>query len=200
MSTHRRPLALVLCAVLALGLSGGCSTTTIATVWKSPDAGPVRFTRVLAVVLNASPAERRAGEDELARSIRSAPAVPSYTLVSDDDLKDKARVLAAIEGRGFDGAAVIRLVSRDKRTTYVAPQYGPRYDPLNYTYIPPTHATGYTTTDTIITAEASLHSIADRKLIWAGSTTTENPASIEDLVAQAARAAVKELKRAGLVQ
>ncbi len=190
-------------AAAATILSGCTATTSVSTVWKSSDPGPVHFEKVLAVVANASPAERRAGEDELVRSITSTTAVASYTIVSDEDLKDKDKVRAAIEGKGFDGAAVIRLVSTDKRTSYVPPQYNPIHDPLygnfNYNYYD-SRSPGYTTTDTFIACESSLYSVTDKKLIWAGSSTTEDPANIQDLVAQVARGVGKELRAQGLIK
>jgi hypothetical protein len=193
---------LLAAAVIAATLGGCASSTTVSTVWKSPDAAPTQFTKVLAVVLNTSPAERRAGEDELVQSITSAHAVASYTLISDSDIKDKNKIRAVIKEQGFDGAAVIRLVSSQQQTTYVPPRYDPSHDPFDYgtDLAAANNQPGYTTTDTFFAAEISLYSTANEKLIWAGSSTTENPSNIQDLIAQVARAAAAELRRQGLIK
>jgi hypothetical protein len=189
----------VLLAIVLLTCVAGCASTSVATVWKSPDPAPPAFTKVLALVVNASPAERRAGEDELVRSIK-VPAVAAYTLVPDEDTTSKDKIRTDIEGHGFDGAAVIRLVASDKKTTYVPPKYGSLHDPFDYPNAYSSVRPGYTTTDTTITAEASLYSIRDKKLLWAGSTTTTNPSSIRDLIAQVCRSSADELRRQGLLR
>ena len=201
-----RSLAVVVAGVFFCGLCG-CTSTTVTTVWKSPDAGPVHFEKVLALVANASPGERRAGEEELARTIKSAPAAPAYTLVPDSDVADKDKIRADIQGHGFDGAIVIRLVATDQRTTYVPPMYHEYYDSFSFGYYEngngnglPSYTPGRTVTDTYITTEISLYSVNDRKLIWAGSSTTEDPSDIRDLIAQVCRATAAELRKQGLLK
>ena len=68
------------CHLLVTGLllmcGAGCETTTLSTTWKDPAVQTINFKRVIAVVLNSSPAERRAQEDTLAANIRKATVVP----------------------------------------------------------------------------------------------------------------------------
>jgi hypothetical protein len=191
-----------LIAALALVFLAGCNTTSVSTVWKQPDTTPVQFQRIVTLVANATPAERRAGEDELVSLIKSTPAVASYTFIPDTDVADKDKVREAVKAKGFDGALIIRLVATDKQTTYVPPVYDDStYEP----YSPASRTTGlyrpgYTTTDTYVTAETHLYSVKDGKLIWAGSSTTENPVDMQDLVSQVAQGAAAELRKQGLLK
>lgn len=186
--------------IAAIILLTGCrAATTVNTVWKAPEPPKEPFKTVLALVANASPAERRAGEDELVSSIKSAPATASYTLIPDEDLKDREKVRAIIKQHGFDGVVVLRLVSSDTRTTYIPPTYGAYTDPFAYRGPDFTYRGGYTQTDTVVTVETSVYEVRHEQLIWAGSSQTYNPGSISDLVRQVARGAAEEVRRQGLM-
>ena len=185
-------------------LLGGCAPTTVSTVWKSPDAAPVSMKNILAVVANTSPAERRAGEDELVLQIKSAHAVASYTLIPDQYVMNKDQVLVALQQGNFDGMVVIRLVSSNTTTTYIPPDYTLAYDPFGSFAGAGggVYRAGYTTQDTVVTTEISLYSVKSKieSLIWAGSASTSNPSSIQDLVIQISRASVEELKKQGILK
>jgi len=183
---------------------GACQTTTVTTVWKTPDPLPAEpFHKVVALVLNTTPAERRAAEDRLASEISGGRGVPAYTLIPDDDLKDRERVRGILEKAGIDGAVVLRLVSREKQTEYHPPSYTPSssfYGYQSYDLYPPMYQQGYTTTTVVIQAEVSVYAVRDERLLWAGSSETTDPANIQDLVSQVAAATVAELKKQGILK
>ncbi len=193
------------CIAAFLSLLGGCAATSVVTVWKSAQPAPASFKNVLAMVTNTTPAQRRAGEDELVSQIKSAHAVASYTLIPDQDVRDKEKILATLQQHDFDGLVVLRLVSSDTTTTYVPPSYGSGYTPFGgdfefYGY--DAGNPGYTTMDTVVTSEISLYAVTAKieSLIWAGSATTSNPSNIKDLVIQISRASVEELKKQGILK
>ena len=62
------------------------------------------------------------------------------------------------------------------------------------------YSPGYTVTDTIIHTEISVDSVKDQKLLWAGASTTTDPANVKDLVSQIAKAAAAELKKQGMIR
>ena len=70
-----------------------CASTTFVSTWRAPDARPLRLTgrKVVAIFMGRSPAARRRAEDAMAREIsaRGAQGVPSYTVLSDEEVKDK---------------------------------------------------------------------------------------------------------------
>jgi len=185
--------------MLLVALVAGCATTKLSTTWKGPNVGAVSFHKVVVVVLNSTPAERRAQEDLLASYIKRAQAVPSYTIVSDEQLGNRALVKQQIVESGADGAVVLRLIDSRKETTYV-PGTTSYWNEGGGAYAPYHQSPGYEVTDTIVRGEVSLYSVPDGKLLWAGASTTSNPENARDFAMQVARAAGEELRKQGLIK
>ena len=195
--------------LLALMTAVGCqSGTTVSTVWKTSEPLPPPFTKVLTLVVNATPAERRAAEDELVRYLRPGQGLAGYSLISDEDLKNRDTVGRIIQANAIDGLIVLRLVSSDRQSVYYPPTVQPHYGFSDYynsygyyghgaaaTYTP-----GYTVTDTIIHTEISVYSVKDQKLLWSGAGNTTNPSSVTDLALQTAKSAAAELKKQGMIR
>lgn len=180
-------------------LAGCGSPTKLSTSWKNPSAtGPLAFKKVAVVVLNSTPGDRRAQEDELVRHITRTKAVSSHSFVQDNELGDHAKVKQRIIDDGFDGAVVLRLVDTQKETTYVPGNTSYWYDGASF--VPYQYSSGYYVTDTIVRAEVSLYTVPEGKLIWAGSSATTNPANARELAMQVAQAAAAELRKQGLLQ
>ncbi|MBS0197298.1 MAG: hypothetical protein JSR77_11115 [Planctomycetes bacterium] len=197
-----RLLLAVLGALLLTSLVG-CETTTVTTVWKSPD--PPRatpFNKIVGIVVNATPAERRSAEDQLAAEAKNGRGIAAYTLVPDEDLKDREKVKKVLEANGIDGAVVLRLTATDRQSVYHPPVYTPSTSMYGYREydLYRNRSPGYTTTTVTIHAEISIYSVSDEKLIWAGSSSTDDPANIQDLVKQVAKASIAELKKQGLMK
>jgi hypothetical protein len=187
-----------LSAVLSLVLLAGCQATQLTTSWRDPAAGQLSFQKVAVIVLHSSPAERRAQEDAIVEQIHRAKAVPSYTFVSDAELADQETVKRKVREQGCDGAVVLRLVSADKRTTYTMSNPDREWSGTwSLSAAMDTRVSTYT--DTYIQAEVSLYSVADNKLIWAGSASTANPPSARDFALEVAKAAAEELRKQGLI-
>jgi hypothetical protein len=194
---------------LTLSFASGCKTTTLSTTWRDPSVQTLAFQKVVAVVLNSSPAERRAQEDTLATNIKRATVVPSYLSISDELLKDAPKAKQQIVAGGFDGALVLKLVDTRSETTYVPPSvstwndgwssgYGAynRYDAHPSYDVTP----GYTATDTFVRAEVSLYAVPSGKLLWSGASETMNPADARAFAKDVLKAAANELKKQGLIR
>lgn len=189
-------------ALLLVGLLA-CASTRIETQWKDPDVGPddFAFGKVIALAQLEDETTRRIAEDELVRVLAAAPRAqargmqvrPSYTLVAAAELEDVAALRRKVEGAGFDGAVVLRLVSDRERVDYVPGHYevlwgrAVRYEP------------GYTTVDRIVRIETSVYSIAQGRLLWSGVSRTLNPRDLGKLTRDVIRAAAAELERQGLL-
>lgn len=179
-------------------LATGCETTQLQTTWKDPSIGKIEFTKVAVLVLNSTPAERRAQEDEIVRQMKAGVGVATYNFVPDGQLRDRERVKQLIQESGADAAVVLRLVAQDKQTHYVPGSTS--YWGSGYGYYPYSYSPGYYVTDTIIRAELSLYSIRYGKLLWAGSSSTTNPGTAAALASEVSRTAARELKRQGLLE
>jgi hypothetical protein len=131
MKTVRRRLRWAFLAV-ALG-AAACSTTTFESTWRAPDARPVQLSgrKVVGLFIGRNPAVRRRAEDAMAREIsaRGGNGVPAYTILSDEEIKDQDASRVKLDGLGFSGVVVMRVVGRETQYSYepavvwVRPQY-----------------------------------------------------------------------------
>ena len=185
-----------------------CATTTFQSTWRSPDARPLRLAgrKVAAVFLSKDPALRRRAEDAMAREIsaRGAQGVPSYTFLSDAEIKDREAAKAKAESLGFAGAVVMRIVGKETQYTYepgvvwVGPHYhhfwggywvwgwGSVWEP------------GYLAVDRIVKVETLVYSLEQDQLVWAGVSKTIDPGKIESFIAELATAVSKQMEKDGL--
>ena len=194
-----------LCA--AVGLSG-CAASLVSS-WKAPDAAPFRLQgeKVAAVVMVSDQTIRLAGEDALARELseRGAQGVPMYTLLA-DAVPDEAKARAAAEQAGIVGVVVLRPVRIDKEVssrpvTYSGPMYGGFWGGyFGHGFGAPWSVSGgEIRTDTIVIVETLVYSLSQNKLVWGGQSKTTNPASVDRLIANAAKQVADELERQGLI-
>src|SRR5262249_25008093 len=164
-------------AIAAL-VSVFCSSTTFVSTWRSPSARPLRLTgrKVVAVFMSRRPAIRRRAEDAMAREItaRRAQGVPSYTVLSDEEVRDREASKAKLASLGFSGAVVMRVVARETQVSYepgvlwTRPYYqhfwggywawgwGTVYEP------------GYLREDRVVKVETLIYSFEQDELVWAG--------------------------------
>jgi protein-S-isoprenylcysteine O-methyltransferase Ste14 len=193
--------SVLLVGLLAVPLA--CASTRIETQWKEPSAGPqdFAFARVIALAQVHDETTRRVAEDELVRVLGSSPSAqargmqvrPAYPLIPIEELEDVTALRHKVEGAGFDGAVVLRLVSDQERVEYVPGHYevmwgaAVRYDP------------GYTRVDRIVRIETSVYSIAQGRLLWSGVSRTLNPRDLPELIEEVIQAAGAELQRQGLL-
>src|SRR5437867_3255877 len=116
--------------VAAMGIAGGCTTTTILATWKKPGIGRVTFHRMVVFAPARDQATRRNIEDRLAREL-GIPAAPAYALVP-DDATDEQLHLRMMQG-DFDGALVMRLVSVEREAVWVPGSWdGPYFGYLGW--------------------------------------------------------------------
>jgi hypothetical protein len=104
--------------VIALvGVAACVAPTNLTASWKAPGTTQVRFNKVFVAAQSPDMTRRRAMEDILVKRIGNA--TPSYSVLTEEDIKDVDRVKAKVAAGGFDGAVVVRFVGTEKQTTYV---------------------------------------------------------------------------------
>ncbi len=199
----RATLAAVTLALFA------CATTTFQSTWRSPDARPLRLSgrKVVAVFLSKDPALRRRAEDAMAREIsaRGATGVPAYTVLSDEDIKDREGSKEKVEKLGFSGAVVMRLVGSETQYSYQPAGgvwVGPHYHHFWGGYWGwgwgSVWAPGYLEVDKVVKVETLVYSLEQDQLVWAGVSKTLNPEAIESFIAELATAVTKQMAKDGL--
>jgi hypothetical protein len=203
----RVALVVVACSCAS---SGGFESS-----WQSPDATPldVDGSKVAAIVMMRGEAARRAAEDVLAAELRArgADGVPLYTILPDAGPDNEAAVRDALEDAGVAGAVVMRPVgSRQRARPAPSPTVflGTSYSQFWGGYFgfgfgaPWTIGVRASTPreDTIVSVETLVYSLTQNQLVWAGTSRTTNPSSVERLIERTAAQAARELERRGLLE
>ena len=153
----------------------GCSQSNkITDSWVNPDATKesIKFNKVAVFGLVMKTANRKLIEEELARRLVNTIAVPSYKVVSDDDISKPDVVKAKLSEQGFDGALILRLVDIEKRESYSPGVYPSYYSSFGgyygysygYMYSYTQDYGGTYMTDQIVTAEIVIYSLKSDQL------------------------------------
>jgi hypothetical protein len=191
----RIAVALVLASILS-----GCSSTRYEATWSDPSASPVTLSgqKVAAFYFGGTETTRRAAEDVLARelSARGAQGVPGYTVLPGQEPADPLAARQRLQQAGVEGAVTMRVVGRDKETTYVPPTFGGYWGGL----WPGIYEPGYTQTDTLVSVETHVYSLVQDKLLWSGKSVTTNPTKVDSFVKELSAQAANEMQKSGLLK
>lgn len=197
----------VLLSVAAVTMLTSCGTpTSFVSTWRDPEAQPLNFNKVLVVAFMPDEGQRRSAEDEMVKNITRVEAVPSYRIVSKEQMKDSDATKAKVMELGVDGVVTMRFLGRDEKLEYVpgTMSYGPSYYQPFWGYYgyasPMMYDPGYYTTTNVVRLETNIYSLADEKLIWTGHSETDDPLSLDDLIDSVARATADELVKQGLLK
>jgi hypothetical protein len=194
-----RALKLAFLVVLPL-LAVACVNTQLVNVWSDPSArGTVKLTNVMALVIAKEDVVRRVGEDQLVVSLAPTRAVAAYRILSDAELKDKARADQALKAIGVDGVVTMRLVGAAEQPVWGPYAYPSFWGYYGYAY-PMAYGPGYAYTNTIVRLETKVYSLKDDRLIYGATSDTFNPSTAQTLVAEVAQVIVGDLRKQGFVQ
>lgn len=203
-----RILNIIVTTTLAL-LAFSCTNTMIKTAWHNPEVKALTYRKVLALAIADQATHRRVMEDTLVADIASVGQVQSvaaHSVLADADIKDEAKIKAAIAKVGADGLVVMRMVGSSQEKTYVkgqvfhAPVVHRTWWGYYRTVVPVSYTPGYYRTDEKVRLETMVFSVADEKLVWAGTSETMNPSSITELTREVAAAVVKDMGTRGLLR
>ena len=114
-------LIILLIAVLLAGCS---SSNKIFNSWKNPEAtiesAKFQTVAVFAMVKNLD--MRMDVEESLASQMPNTIAVPSYKMITNEELADINAVKKKLSERGMEGALVLSVRNVDQKTTYSSPK------------------------------------------------------------------------------
>ena len=199
-------LAAAACALLVAEATA--SGPTFTSSWASPDAGGVSFAgkKVAAIVISADENLRMSAEEQLARELtaRHSQGVAAYRIIPREETQSAERARPWIERAGVAGVVALRPVSVETERTY-APSV---WSQANYSTLWGYYGYGWTSfydpggvrEDTVLVVETLIYDVARDKLVWAGVSTTTNPKEAQTFVTELVSAAVKEMKKQGLVK
>jgi hypothetical protein len=186
----------------------GCASpaTTFQSTWKNPAAAPARLEgqKVVALVVCADDAARRAAEDALARQIaaRGAQGVAAWTLLPTADAPSEEKARAALAGSGAVGVVTMQVLGRqdageprvDVRSAGYRSFWG------NYRWSSQVAWTPGRPSGPQVWVETLVHSLDPDTLLWSGRSRTAESNEVTALFDEVAVAAAREMARAGLLR
>ena len=184
-------------ALVIATLATGCATTEMTNTWTDPAAKGAAMSRIAVVCLTKDPGLRRMAEDATAGQLAGAQAIPSYQVLGEADLKDRAAVKEKLKAAGFNGVLVMRLAGVSEQVTAMGP-----YDTFDGYYdwgVGAAYAPGYLETDTVVHVVSNLYSLDQNKLVWSGTSKTFDPASARQFMTDVGQAVAKSLQKDRIV-
>src|SRR5262245_26839676 len=107
-----------------LCISCGASTAFVHT-WKSPEAAPLKFKKVLVLVISADESMRQSVENRIAAKFKRAEGIPSHTLLTKQEIENVELAKTKVKEKGIDGVVTLQAVHASEKTTTVAGRYYP---------------------------------------------------------------------------
>lgn len=194
---QRRVSMRLLGIAVALGLAACAGSTTIEQSWRAPNLAPSNLRNVVTVYISHDETMRRTVEDSMTQRLAhlGVRAVPAYSVLSDDDLKDRDRAKAKLVAGGYDGVVALRLVG--KETKLVATP--PTFDGYWGMAWPEAYDPGYLSTETVVRVETNVFSFADNKLVWSGLSKTVDPNTMRSAIDDVTKVFAKALEKQQIV-
>jgi hypothetical protein len=192
--------------LLALLLVGCSTSNKISNSWKNPDATEesIRFQTVAVFGMVKDQQIRKDVEEAIAGQMVNTIAVPSYKMITNEELGDLDAVKKKLSERGMEGALVLSVRNVDKKTSYYSSgiypssyyTFGGYYNyAWNYMYDPFV----YSSTNVYVDLEILIYSLKDDKLVWYGESTSVNPKGIQETISELAVSVKNQLVEDGLL-
>ncbi len=197
--------------LIAVSALAACSNTktSIPLSWRNPDFEHTAFKKLFVIGVGENEGARRLFEDTFAKALayEGTSAQASWGLLPQSTQLTEEQVLGAVEGGGFDGVLISRLVSVDQTQEYVPPSthtvptsyHGYGYYGYYGTSYAVVHEPGYFKTNTTFRLETNLYAVAGGGLVWSGQSETLNPESLTDVIDSMTAAVAKKLKDEKLI-
>lgn len=183
-------------AVLALALAAGCAgnTASIEDTWRSPNARYGELTNVVTLSMSRNVTISRSWEDQLAAQLRKrgVRATPAYAVLTEQDLSDRNRALAALRAAGYDGVVTMKLIGKDTQLQYVPTldaYWGYWGDAWGGEAIP----------ETIVRIEVNAYSLHGNRLVWSGISKSTDPENLRELIGDVTTVVSRELDKEKII-
>ncbi|WP_224744097.1 DUF4136 domain-containing protein [Pontibacter aquaedesilientis] len=201
--------------ILSLFLYGCASSTQITGSWKSPEALPQQYQRIVVAALTDNVLARQEVENDLQaqlrlRGIEASKSIdlfpPSAGAKTGPDVN---LLLDRIKENGHDAILTAALVDEKTETRYVPGNVG--YRPMTrfmwygsfrgyYTYWYPTlYDPGYYTEDKVYYLETNLYDAQTDKLVWAAQSRSYSPGSLRRAAAKFAEITVQKMSEDNVI-
>ena len=194
---------LLLIAIIIFGCS---SSNEISNSWKNPEATleSAKFQTVAVFAMVKNPDMRRDVEDIIASQMPNTIAVPSYKMITNEELTDIDAVKQKLKERGMEGALVLSVRNVNQKTSYYSTcmypsayySFGGYYNyAWNYMYDPYV----YSNTNVYVDLEILIYSLKNDQLVWYGESTSVNPQNLQETISELAVSVKNQLVQDGLL-
>lgn len=194
---------LLLIAIIIFGCS---SSNKISNSWKNPEATleSAKFQTVAVFAMVKNPDMRRDVEDIIASQMPNTIAVPSYKMITNEELTDIDAVKQKLKERGMEGALVLSVRNVNQKTSYYSTgmypsayySFGGYYNyAWNYMYDPYV----YSNTNVYVDLEILIYSLKNDQLVWYGESTSVNPQNLQETISELAVSVKNQLVQDGLL-
>ena len=211
-STHLFATA-SLAVIFTLFLSG-CAATALENEGALNGVTKLSFKKLVVFAPFADPEKRKDAENELKAKVTRVECIPSYTILPNRaDLKDLAKVRAAVHATGADGIVLMRptYYQTESEVTegsthnvtsvtstgfggYYGGYYGGSYagammgtvdyEARQYSYQDPDMVKN----TKVLQIETTIYRVSDEKMVWYGRVVSDNPSSVKQLISDAVNA------------
>ena len=192
--------------LIATLLASCSSSNKISNSWKNPEVTQesVKFQTMAVFAMVKNPDMRMDVEEALASQMPNTIAVPSYKMITKEELADINAVKEKLSERGMEGALVLSVRNVDQKTSYYFSgmypsayySFGGYYNyAWNYMYDP----FAYSSTNVYVDLEILIYSLKDDKLVWYGESTSVNPEGIQQTISELAVSVKNQLVEDGLL-
>jgi hypothetical protein len=209
-------------SVLTLGLIclliASCSSTKLSKSWADPSfkAGTTKpFIKVLVIAPIKDANTQRICEDKIVSQLKEDVGVQSYLYLQPSDTVQGV-LESKLKKDGFDGIIFMQLKEIEKSTSYTpgtsyggyyggwGGYHGYGYGGYGYggygaAYYGGGYSEGHYNEDKTYLVETNLYSISESKLLWAGTTSTLNPSSLDKTLDEIIAAIKDELQKKGYI-
>jgi hypothetical protein len=196
------PTLRLLCTLCAVALLAACQTTSIQSAWFDTSYKGGAFRKVVVIASDGTTSDSRVFEDIMVQKLQATgvTAIPGYTTVPADARRAESAFAAAVAATGADGVILVRLLRVDTKTqvsTMMMP--GPWGGFYGGFYAGGFYAAPQVTQYDVASVETNVYAVATRSLVWAATTQTVNPNSVEKEAPGFADLIVTQLRARGLL-
>jgi len=98
-------------SIMLLFFLTSCASTKVTGEWKDPDFSSQKFKKILVLGVAKQPAQRKLYEDNFVQQLeaKGIKAIASHTLIPHEEMREKGKIVQAIEGQGIEGVIITRL-------------------------------------------------------------------------------------------
>ena len=196
----------IIILLLTIYLIGCSSSNKISNSWKNPEVTveSVKFQTMAVFAMVKDQQMRRDVEEALVSQMPNTIAVPSYKMITKEELADLNAVKQKLSERGMQGALVLSVRNVNQKTSYYSSgmypsayySFGGYYNyAWNYMYDP----FMYSSTNVYVDLEILIYSLKDDELVWYGESTSVNPEGIQQTISELAVSVKEQLVEDGLL-